>query len=121
MDRITHGMRMDNWKKIISECNASGLPKKRWCEQNNVSEKSFYYWQRQIRQEVFGLHKDSQTSALTQAFVEIPTTVPADTVVQSTENCVAATIRIKSCVIEVSESASDSFLHRLFGAFTYVQ
>ena len=40
---------MQNWIKIIRECQSSGLTNKEWCEQNGVSEKSYYYHLAKIR------------------------------------------------------------------------
>ena len=51
MDQITHDIRLEGWKDVIRQCHArpKGQTIKDWCAQNNVSEKQFYYWQRQIR------------------------------------------------------------------------
>lgn len=42
--------RMQEWAKIIQECEASGLSNKEFCEQNGVSIKSYYYWLRKLRE-----------------------------------------------------------------------
>ncbi|MZI81764.1 hypothetical protein GT646_13010 [Clostridium butyricum] len=42
--------RTQKWMVIIRECQASGLSKRMWCKQNNVNEKTFYYWLRKLRQ-----------------------------------------------------------------------
>ena len=44
---------------IIHACNASGLTRKAWCEQNGIKIKTFYYWQRQLRREAHDAHKIS--------------------------------------------------------------
>ena len=36
-------VRMQNWIEIIRQCQSSGLTNKERCEQNGVSEKSYYY------------------------------------------------------------------------------
>ena len=41
---------MAYWKKIVLEANSSGMLKKDWCSQNGISTKSFYYWQKRIRE-----------------------------------------------------------------------
>ena len=43
MDKITSDVRRQQWLDIIQACNASGLTKKAWCEQNGINIKSFYY------------------------------------------------------------------------------
>ena len=45
----TSQYRHDKWAKIIMERNASNLSIKSWCQQNNVSEAAYYYWQKKIR------------------------------------------------------------------------
>ena len=35
--------RREQWQKIIQECQNSGQTVVSWCEQNNVSIKSYYY------------------------------------------------------------------------------
>ena len=60
MDKITSDVCRQQWLDIIQACNASGLTKKAWCEQNGINIKSFYYWQRQLRHETY----DVQSAAL---------------------------------------------------------
>lgn len=38
------------WTPIIQECKNSGMTVKTWCEDNDVNEKQFYYWQRRVRE-----------------------------------------------------------------------
>lgn len=37
------------WLDVIRRCRASGLTNQAWCEQHNVSLKSYYYWIAKIR------------------------------------------------------------------------
>ena len=37
------------WLDIIRQCRASGLTNQAWCEQHDVSLKSYYYWIAKIR------------------------------------------------------------------------
>lgn len=50
MDQITQTSR-EQWKKIIAECQDSGLPVKIWCEQNGFKEQSYYYYLKKIREQ----------------------------------------------------------------------
>lgn len=67
MDKTTHQIRCERWLKIINECLASGMKKSKWCEINGVSIKSFYYWQRILRNEAY---IDAVTAK------QVPSTVP---------------------------------------------
>lgn len=53
MDKVTHKVRREQWTKIINECLASGMKKTAWCKANGLSDKSFFYWQRRLREEAY--------------------------------------------------------------------
>lgn len=44
--------RAQNWAVVIQECSSSGLSNRDFCRQRGISEKSFYYWQRKLRQQI---------------------------------------------------------------------
>ena len=54
MDKTTHQVRLAQWTRIIEECNQrpSGMTAKQWLADNNISDKSYYYWQRRIRNKI---------------------------------------------------------------------
>ena len=53
MDKKTHKVRCEQWTNIIKECLASGMPKTTWCREHGISDKSFFYWQRILREEAY--------------------------------------------------------------------
>lgn len=44
--------RAQKWAMVIQECTSSGLSNREFCRQRGVSEKSFYYWQRKLREQI---------------------------------------------------------------------
>ena len=56
MDKITHEVRCEQWTQIINECLASGMNKTAWFKANRISDKSFFYWQRFLRNEYYISH-----------------------------------------------------------------
>ena len=42
MGQITHEMRLDNWKKIVEECNnrPAGMSAKKWLADKGIKEKT---------------------------------------------------------------------------------
>ena len=82
MDQLTHTVRRSNWINIIRQCQdrPAGTTAKQWLAENDISEKSYYYWLRKIRREVCeqeGLQDVTNPSAL--SFVEIPVKTALDT------------------------------------------
>jgi hypothetical protein len=70
MDDVTMvkmNFRYERWSKTISDCQSSGLTVTRWCLENGISAKSYYYWLRKIRKKV----SDSITSIPTPEAHEI--------------------------------------------------
>ena len=43
---------MEQWRKYIAECQASGMSVRSWCKQNNLSEQTYYKYLRRFRQEL---------------------------------------------------------------------
>lgn len=39
------------WEQIVSECKASGLSARKWCEVNNVKITTYQYWHNKIRKQ----------------------------------------------------------------------
>ena len=46
--------RKQQWTQIIRECQSSGLSNKEYCRQQGISEKSYYYWLRKLRNAAAG-------------------------------------------------------------------
>ena len=59
MDKTTHEIRIANWRSIIEQCQArpEGQSAKQWLSDNGISEKTYYYRQRKVRQETYALIK----------------------------------------------------------------
>ena len=51
MDQKSLQIRRSQWEQIVLEANKSAISKKDWCRQNGINLKSFYYWQKKIRNE----------------------------------------------------------------------
>ena len=42
--------RLENWAARIMACRSSGMTARTWCQENGLSEKTYYYWQRRLFQ-----------------------------------------------------------------------
>ena len=52
IQRAKHEVSMRFWQETIMNCKASGLTIAAFCRQHELSVHAYYYWQRQIRQEL---------------------------------------------------------------------
>lgn len=43
---IKHATKLSEWSERIRVCRSSGIPVKTWCEENGISIKSYYRWER---------------------------------------------------------------------------
>ena len=122
MDQLTHTVRRSNWINIIRQCQdrPAGTTAKQWLAENDISEKSYYYWLRKIRREVCEqeeLQKVTNPSAL--SFVEIPVKTALDTTPVPTVPAAmaamtpVAVIRSDRLTLELSNDISESLLCRL--------
>lgn len=68
MDKVTQvktKYREQMWVKRIRECQESGNTVRAWCGENNVNEKSYYYWLRKIREKL------CEVSSIHQSIIEV--------------------------------------------------
>ena len=49
--QVRNEYRKQQWAQIIQECQSSGLSNKEYCRQQGISEKTYYYWRRKLRDE----------------------------------------------------------------------
>lgn len=42
--------KLEEWKKIIEAARSSGKPIQEWCEDNGVSARNYYYWNKKIKE-----------------------------------------------------------------------
>lgn len=118
MDKSTHQIRCEQWTRIINNYLASGQTKKDWCRDNGISEKSFYYWQRILRNEAYLEQKQlpspvSQVNKAPVTFVELKPPVPEPDKGACFHPDVI--IRNRNITLEISNTASTELLKQLGG------
>ena len=119
MDQITHELRLADWQTIVTNCYArpAGQSKKQWLAEHQVPEKSFYYWQRKIRNLAYGDRQVEHQISTAYEFAEIPfrsagvEAVPGD--------APAAVIRKGNIVVELNNSVNDHLLERLLEVISH--
>jgi hypothetical protein len=119
MDQIAHTVRNSRWRDIILQCHnrPAGMSAKQWMTENQVSEKSYYYWQRKLRTETFkqvdhsSLLPISQgTSGVSFAEIRIPETKKSvsDTIPETIRP--AAVIKTATMTIALSNDITGDLL-----------
>lgn len=113
MDKITHKVRCEQWTNIIKECLASGMNKTVWCREHGISDKSFFYWQRRLREEAYISTIDSSSPPAVKSvsmpaepsidFVELR--LPEQSAVSSASFRPDVIIRKGSFSLEISNTA----------------
>ena len=119
MDLLTHTVRRSNWINIIRQCQdrPAGTTAKQWLAENDISEKSYYYWLRKIRREVCEQEELQEvTNPSDLSFVEIPVK-PALNIAPVPTVPVAMTpvavIRTGRLTLELANDVSEPLLCRL--------
>lgn len=123
MDQITHTVRHSMWKDVMLQCQnrPARMSAKQWMKENQISEKSYYYWQRKFRNELSN-QQDSSSTALQLSqectdvsFAEMP--VPKGKLTRKEENNemmqASAVIKTETLTIEVSNDISEILLSRI--------
>jgi len=81
MDKAIKEVRMKKWAGIIQAAAASGMTKDEFIEQNGICRRSFFYWQKQIREYVLQRNPDlvlpSSTTQVRQIEEANPRPAPA--------------------------------------------
>ena len=79
MDKNSYKVRREQWLRIVTECNSrdKSFSKTQWCRMKGVNIKSFYYWQRQLRNEL--LIQGATSTTQVPAFVDITSQISRST------------------------------------------
>lgn len=104
MNQSTFEIRSKHCKSIIEACMSrpSGITAKQWLADNNISDKSYYYWLRKFRKQSYESMSDSTDAVSLLAVSETSNNevtfaeVPFQTHTETTMNCDPAYSRNKS-------------------------
>ena len=104
------------WADIIRQCNQSGMIKIDWLRQHDISSKSFYYWQKKLRDEDFMISNEEETPSVKtdNRFVELS----PDSITPFASSK-SVTIHKSNISIDLDESVSDEFLLRILKAMNH--
>jgi putative transposase len=113
-------VRRSRWKNIIDQCQnrPEGTSAKQWLNDNSISEKSYYYWLRQLRIETYEQVKATQKLPLVQnpgqvTFAEIPISMTNTFDEAASMNRPAAVIKTSTATIALFNEISDQLLSKI--------
>ena len=114
MDQSTYEVRLASWTEIISQCQArpDGMTAKQWLADNNISEKSYYYWLRRVRKAAIGKTQTTPATGNKQLPAVPFFEIPAQDVL-SNGGIPAVTIKTKKSTIEISSAVPEALMIEL--------
>lgn len=95
---IKHQARLAQWRDKIVDCRSNGTNVKRWSAENNVSDATYYRWER----EIFGRVQERQNMGALPAnatFAELP--APKKSASGTPVSGCIATVRVGEIPIDV--------------------
>lgn len=121
MDKSTREIREDQWAHLILTCNQSGLSKRAFCQENGISEKTFYYRQRMIRLKLATERMEQKATLALPAevgrqpqFAELSPSVSTEC-----QRDLSVCIRVNEIEVALSEGVSEAFLAKLLRAASH--
>ena len=112
---------------VIEQCSLrpEGQTVKQWLADNGINEKTYYYWQRRIRKEVFGQINRPQPAENPEpasvSFAEIPVIPEQRETTMEASFHADAVIRTGNTTIGLSNSISDRLLDRIMGGLLHAR
>ena len=109
---MKHLAKVAEWKEKIIECRSSHIPVKQWCKEHNLTDVTYYRWER----EIFGKLKGRDILDMVAAeepqkeptFVELAPPVQQQSQKASEE--IVATIKYGAVSIDIRSGASPAFI-----------
>ena len=119
MDQLTHNVRRSNWINIIRQCHdrPAGTTAKQWLVENDISEKSYYYWLRKFRKEAYEqmqMPPATSSSEITFAEISVPLSRQEEPIHSFQEQPPVAIIKNGALSIAISNDISEALLDRIF-------
>lgn len=105
MDQVTSAktqIRLEQWRKIIADCQNSGMAVYKWCRQNGIKEQSYYYYLKKLRKQELqslpvSLPQPKETPTIFKS-LEIQSPIP--------NHKPAVIIRLSNAAVEINEGTS---------------
>ena len=104
LTKYTNDLKAQKWTEIVVNCNESGMSKTAWCRENNVSIKSFFYWQHKLRMKMIESSPTAKAAEIVQINLQeetiIQEPVTSTEVIRIRKNDVTVELPMTEAVIE---------------------
>ena len=105
--------RLLEWSQRVADCRQSGMSVKRWCEENGVTTKTYYSWQKKVFSFIVQQQKlQLETEEQEGCFVELP---PPQQVQQAAGDLVA-NIQMGQASVNIYSGADSKMVQALLQA-----
>ena len=111
MKSAKHEILKEQWKEMIKDHKESGLPIRKWCEQNHISHGQYYYWLKIIREDALIKAGTLAVTGQTQ-FVEIKEQKNNNPTYSNNQEC-CAILRSNGNEIEIFNGANPNTLEAI--------
>lgn len=124
-------LKEEYWRTIIQECNHatknSKMTKKEWLKMNNISEATFYNWQKLFRNEIATdlMIENAQEKVRNELIVSNPVKEVEFVELKSSVSppiCTSgAVLKFNHASIEITDDISEELLSKIFKVISYVE
>ncbi len=120
---MLHQAMLNEWATRFADHKASGLSVAQWCKENNLSQYKYFYWKRQLKDEMT-LQALPDIVPLAMPAPPIVPEVPSSTKPTELAGATCASFPSNSCArvlingmtVEIDSSASEAFIRSLIKA-----
>lgn len=110
---VSSEIRRQEGAAMIRACQESGLPVRKWLEENHISRTKYFYWKRKL--------KDACLDQMCPTFIEVPQASPMATDIPSNKAVPCASIQLGPARVELYPTATAEFLESLIKAASHAE
>lgn len=110
MRSVSHQVKVQEWREIISNCRNSSMPIREWCTENEIKPSQYYYWLRVIRNESLALIP-REAQAVQPSFAAVKVSEMNNTDTDEAGTC--AVVKTSSFPIEIKNAANPKTLEQV--------
>ena len=114
LTKATHEHKINLWTERIRSCRGSGIPAAKWCEENGINIKTYYYWMRKIKREAFDTISSEQVPAIRNN--SLPVFSKVELVGGNNTEPAMITISINGVNIDINNGASETLIQNTLRA-----